>query len=609
MTTKEILQKYLDFFLEKDHKQIPNVSLVPEGDPTLLFVNSGMFPLVPYLSGELHPLGKKLINVQRAIRIDDIEDIGDSIHTLVFHMIGNWSLGDYFKKEQLPWIYEFYIEKLGLDPQKIYASVFEGDNDAPKDQESINLIKEIFKKYNIDAKEGERIFTYGKKENWWQRGDAIGELGGPNSEMFYYIGSQEEPPLGISPADNPLDFVEIGNSVFLQFKKTEKGWEELPQKNVDFGGGLERTAMVVQNKKDIFETDNFWPIVEKTQELTGLDYNSDTKTQANMRIVADHVRSVVFLAMDGVIPSNKDRGYIMRRLLRRLVRSAMLLGYDKEISVNLVDVVIDTFSWLYPDLQEKSTKIKEIFSTEEKKFKKTLQKGRKEVEKRLSTLDSKNKIEDLVQVAFDLFQSLGYPVETFLEDLDQRGIAVKEEEFNKIFKDIFNKHQELSRSGAEKKFKGGLADHSEIVIKYHTATHLLHKALREVLGDEVTQVGSNITNERLRFDFTSSRKLTDSEINWVEEMIEGGIKEKMKVQFEVMQLEEAKKAGALFLKNETYPEKVNVYFIGESLDEAFSKEFCGGPHVQNTSELEPVKIFKQESIGEGKMRVYARFEN
>ncbi len=605
MNSEEILEKYFKFYEDKGHKKIPNVSLLPEGDSTLLFVNSGMFPLVPYLSGESHPLGKRLVDVQRSLRFEDIEEVGESNrHTIAFHMLGNWSLGDYFKKEQLPWVYQFLIEELKIDPQKLFATVFAGDKFASKDEESIGLIKEIFKKYGIEAKEGERIFPCGRKDNWWQRGEAVGELGGPDSEIFYYLG--EGSSEGKSPSENQEEFLEIGNSVFMQYKKTEKGWEPLSQKNVDFGGGLERIALVVQGKKDIFETDNFWPMIEKIQVISQKNYYSDNETKKAMRILADHVRASVFLAMDGVIPGNKDQGYVLRRILRRMVRAGRKLGIQKDVSVSMVGMVANTFSWIYPQLLGKQQEIENIFSTEEGKFSKTLLTGSKEMEKILPKLSDKSP-EKIAELAFNLYQSLGYPTDIFYEDLKDKNISIDPKVFNLLVKERIQGHQSFSHSGAEKKFKGGLADQSEVVVKYHTATHLLQAALKKILGNEVRQIGSNITGERLRFDFPFNRKLTDEEIKKVESWVNETMFSSLPVNFKMMPKEQAQKSGALYLKGETYPDEVKVYYIGDSLDNAVSKELCGGPHVSNTSELKLIVIYKQESIGEGKMRVYARF--
>jgi alanyl-tRNA synthetase len=517
--------------------------------------------------------------------------------------IGNWSLGDYFKKDQLPWIYEFFVEELGLDINKMYASVFEGDDVAPRDDESINILKYIFKKYGITAEVGERIFEYDRKENWWQRGDAVGELGGPDSEIFYYIGKGE--PKGKSPAKHPDEFFEFCNSVFIQYKKTESGWEELADKNVDFGGGLERITLLVQGKEDIFETDNFWPIVEKIQELTKRDYYESEEVKKHMRILADHMRSAVFLAMDGVFPSNKDQGYVLRRLIRKMVRSAKSLNTQKDLSSELVKVVVNNFKWLYPDLEKKQQEIEEIFVSEEQKFHKTLKNAEKKVAKIINTSRDEN-IESLVQYAFDLYQSMGYPNEIFFHDLIEAGYILNKNEYDTLFDDKYNKHKDQSREGASQKFKGGLADKSDQVVKYHTATHLLQMALKKVLGDEVVQLGSNITGDRLRFDFPFNRKIYDAELKKIEDMMNKIVKDSLTVKFEILDKTAAEKSGALYLKGETYPEKVKVYYIGETLENAVSKEFCGGPHVENTSEIGILEIFKQESIGQEKMRLYVR---
>ncbi len=599
MTNQGILRKYIEFFGQREHKLIPNVSLVPSGDSTLLFVNSGMFPLVPYLSGESHPSGKRLVNVQRAVRFEDLDEIGDNRHTTVFHMIGNWSLGDYFKPQQLPWIWEFMVEILGLDINKMYATVFSGNELIQKDEESITLLKSIFRKYGIEAKEGERIFTY--KNNWWKRGEAVGELGGPDSEIYYYIGENGN-GLGLNPEENEDQFIEIGNSVFMQYKKTESGWEELPQKNVDFGGGFERITMMVQGKQDIFETDNFWPIINKLEELSGTSYLTDIKTTQAMRIIADHLRASVFMAMDGVVPSNKDQGYALRRLIRRMVRYSNNIMPETNIFTQLVPIVCQMFSWLYSDLPEKSNSILQLLSTEEEKFRITLKSAYKEVEKELLNIGSD--IANQAKIAFNLYQSYGYPPEMLIEDLRAKEFLVDERLFMQHYQNEFAKHQVGSRAGAEQKFKGGLADNSEQVTKYHTATHLLHWALRSVLSEKIVQHGSNITGERLRFDFNYDDKLTDEQIRRVEELMNEQIQKSLPVSFVMMQKDEAEKTGAIHAFNEKYPDEVKVYYIGNDLSSAISKEFCGGPHVKNTTEIGELKIIKQESVGKGLRRLY-----
>lgn len=607
MNTKQILNKYINFYLEKGHKLIPNVSLVPQGDSTLLFVNSGMFPLVPYLSGQTHPLGNKLVNVQRALRLEDIDEIGDKSHTLGFHMIGNWSLGDYFKDKQLPWAYEFLIEELGLDIKRIVATVFKGDELVQKDNQSIEILKNVFKKYGCDLVENKNIFAYGKKENWWQRGDAVGELGGPDSEIHYYLGSGDFVELGKNPLDNEEEFLEIGNSVFMQYKKTANGWQELDQKNVDFGGGLERLAWVSQNKNDIFETDNYWSIIKKIQELTGKNYIDSEETKRLMRIVADHIKICVLLVMDGVSPSNKDQGYILRRLLRRLTRFGMQVGITKDVSLNLVDVVVQTYSWLYPQLQDASDQIKVLFDAEEKKFIKTLNNGQIQTSK-LIKQNNNFFTKDWAKVAFELYQSMGYPHEMFLQDLSDNQIKINNEDFYNMYDRLAQQHQSQSRQGSDKKFKGGLADHSDIVIKYHTATHLIQAGLKKILSQSVSQAGSNITNQRARFDFYYDQKITDQQVNQVENFVNQIIKEGLNVNETTLDKQEAIDKNVTYLQNESYPDLVKVYYIGNSLEECVSKEFCGGPHVSNTKELPKVEIYKVENIGEGKKRIYFRFK-
>ncbi len=608
MTSEEITKRYIEFFRARKHTEIPSVSLVPENDPTLLFVNCGMFPLVPYLSGEPHPSGKRLVNVQRSMRFEDIEEIGDNRHTTAFHMLGNWSLGDYFKKEQLSWIYEYFIEELGLSPDRLFASVFAGDKDSPKDSVSVKTIKDIFAKYGIKAKENERIFAFGKADNWWKRGEAIGELGGPNSELFYYLG--EGSGIGKSLTKYPDEFLEIGNSVFMQYKKTKTGWAQLQQKNIDFGGGLERIALVVQKKNDIFETDNFYPIIQELEKLSGKKYKSNKEITESMRIVADHLRASILLIMDGVQPSNKDQGYALRRFIRRMVRFAVVKNLVPTLSGTVVDKGIEVLIWLYPNLTSQTNIIKETISLEENKFKKTLTKALPKVNRALDQikLSKISETKHLAKVSFDLYQSVGYPPELFIEEARDKEIEINSLKFAKDYAIIFNSHQALSRKGADAKFKGGLANHSEEVIKYHTATHLIHQALRLILGKSIRQLGSNITNERLRFDFGYEDKLTEQQILKIENLVNTTIKQGLPVNNAVMKKEEAERLGALHFFKEKYPDIVKVYYVGHSLETAFSKEFCGGPHVTSLKQLSPtLKIYKQESVGKGIRRIYAHF--
>lgn len=607
MTSEDILAAYFSFYKKRGHEQAPNVSLIPQGDSTLLFVNCGMFPLVPYLSGEPHPLGKRLVNVQRSTRFEDIEEIGDNRHTTAFHMIGNWSLGDYFKQEQLTWIYEFFIEKLGLDPHRLFASVFEGDKNAPKDTESAAIIKKIFMKYGIKALENERIYAYGAPDNWWQRGEAIGELGGPDSEIFYYLGTGNG--VGKNPAQHQDEFLEIGNSVFMQYKRAEEGWETLPQKNVDFGGGLERIALVVQNKTDIFETDNFWPIIQEIEHMSGKQYKENADITKAMRILADHMRTSVLLAMDEVIPTNKDQGYVLRRYIRRIARFSKKLGL-KNASSRLVTKTCDLLSWIYPDLQAKKQSIAVTFREEEAKFTTVLDESEKQLQKMLQVKNIQD-VTTASQVAFDLYQSIGTPPEMTQDFFQEHNILepTQIKAFHELYNEKIKEHQTVSRKGAEAKFKGGLADHSEEVIQYHTATHLLHEALRRTLGTHIQQYGSNITKDRLRFDFSHTEKLTDEQVSQTEQLVNSAIAQALPVHYLMMPKGEAEKSGALHFFKEKYTDTVKVYFIGNDIDHAFSKEFCGGPHVSNLSELPPTfHIYKQESVGKGIRRIYARFE-
>jgi len=643
MQSEEIRKRFFKFFLDpkRAHKETPNVSLVPENDSTLLFVNSGMFPLVPYLLGEKNPLGKRIFNFQRCIRFEDIEDVGDNRHTTFFEMMGNWSLGDYFKKEQIPWVAELHFSKefYGIDPKKIYVSVFSGEGNIPKDIESIELWKESFKKFGVKAEFSEdiyvdfekypekRIFAYGMKKNWWQRGNAPGELGGPDSEIFYDTGKKHNPKFGEKCHIN-CDcgrFLEIGNSVFIQYRLNENlEWEELPQKNVDFGGGFERVVAVLQGKDDIFQTDLFSPIVGKIEEIFGVKYGNKKdedflekgleemiKVRKDIRILADHIRSASFLIMDGVAPSNKEQGYILRRLIRRSLLSAKNLlkvknrPYDKRILSKISESVIEKMKYAYPKLDEMKEKIFLELEKEAEKFEKTLEKGIKEVEK-----IKKSGIEINGDILFHIFETYGFPPEIALEVLEFDGDKKK---IMEEFKEEEKSHQELSRTTSAGMFKGGLAYSSEIMKAYHTVTHILLKSLQIVLGNHVHQMGSNINSERARFDFSHPEKVSESELKKVEDLANEVLEKEYIVEFSEMKLEEAKKIGAEGVFSERYGEVVKVYKIFEKdSGKIFSMEICGGPHVQNTKKdiLEKfgkVKIDKEESVGSGVRRVRVVF--
>ncbi|MBI4067370.1 alanine--tRNA ligase [Candidatus Gottesmanbacteria bacterium] len=612
MTGKEVRQKYLDFFKEspRNHKEIPSASLVPENDPTTLFVGSGMQPLIPYLLGEAHPLGTKLVNSQKSFRAQDIEEIGDNRHTTFFEMLGNWSLGDparnashsdaggYFKKEQLPWFFEFLTKVLGLNPKRLYVSVFEGNEIVPKDTESIEIWKGIFRNVGIEAKEGERIFSYGVEKNWWSRSGVPdrmppGEPGGPDSEVFFEFSSlKHDPKFGekCHPNCDCGRFLEIGNSVFMQYQKQSDGsFQELPQKNVDFGGGLERLVAVSENRSDIFSVDLYQPLIKEIEKMTDKSYK-DAVNKPSMRIIVDHIKAATFLIADGIMPSNKEQGYVARRLLRRAaVKMHFLMGgFEPRPDFSaIVESVKAMYQGIYFDNNTGEGKIEEIIDEEMNKFAKSLGKG-------LKILESIQKAD--AKVAFDLYQSYGFPLEITKEILQIKGQRIDEEEFRREFEI----HKNLSRSTSSGMFRGGLADHSEQVVKLHTATHLLQQALREVLGKHVRQKGSHITAERLRFDFTHPKQLKVEEVEKVVKVVNEQIQKDLKVDMKILPLKDAISNGALYVEGEKYPEKVKVYSVGN-----FSKEICGGPHVVSTKALGYFKIFKEESLGSGIRRIYA----
>lgn len=625
MTSAEIRKRFLTFFEKRGHAIIPSASLVPENDPTTLFTGSGMQPMVPYLLGEKHPLGSRIADSQKAFRSGDIEDVGDNRHTTFFEMLGNWSLGDYFKKEQLPWMFDFLVNEIGIDPNKLYVTAFIGDekNNIPKDIESAEIWTELFKQKGITAKtvdigseengykvgmQGGRIFFYDVKKNWWSRAGVpqnmpVNEPGGPDSEMFYEF-TDVPHDVKFGPYCHPNcdcgRFLEIGNNVFMEYKKDVGGsFSKLPQKNVDFGGGFERILAAKINIPDIFQIDIFKGVIEKLETLSGKSYK-DARYTPSFRIIADHVRASIFLIGDGVSPSNSDQGYFVRRLLRRAVRHWDLLGITQGGLSTLVDPILTFYTDAYPATYSNREVIKAEIKKEEEKFRNTLGQGLKEFEKIISK--ARNASRGLSGVeAFDLYQSYGFPVELTLELAKERDVAVNKTDFDAESK----KHQELSRAGAEHKFKGGLGDTSEMSLKYHTATHLLHKALHMVLGEHVSQKGSNITPERLRFDFTHGAKMTDDEKRRVEEIINEQIKAALPVKRIELPKEEALKTGAYHFFGDKYGDVVSIYYIGESLDTAFSKEFCGGPHVENIGNLGTFKIQKEEAVSTGVRRIKA----
>ncbi|MFZ2049189.1 MAG: alanine--tRNA ligase [Minisyncoccia bacterium] len=581
MNSNDIRSKYLRFFEEKDHKIIPSASLIPENDPSVLFTTAGMHPLVPFLLGEKHPAGNRLTDVQKCIRTGDIDEVGDYSHHTFFEMLGNWSLGDYFKENAIRWSFEFLTSDkwLGLDKNKIAVSVFRGDEDAPFDEEAYNIWKDL----GISES---RIAKLPKKNNWW---GPAGETGpcGPDTEMFYWVGDLNNVPDSFND-DNPL-WLEIWNDVFMQYNKTKDGkFEPLIQKNVDTGMGLERTLAVVNGLDDNYKTELFWPIIKKIEELSGKKYEENQKA---MRIIADHIKAATFILGDekGIAPSNTGQGYVLRRLIRRAVRYGRQLGIMSFTS-DTAEVIINIYSSIYPELLKNKSFTLNNFKIEEDKFEKTLENGIKEFEKGTD--------------AFTLFTSYGFPLELSVEMAREIGKVIDVEEFNRKFKE----HQKLSQTSSAGMFKGGLSDASEENTKLHTATHMLHQALHDVLGDEVGQKGSNITSERLRFDFSFPRKLTDEEKKRVEEIVNQKIEDALPMQNVILPKVEAEKIGARHFFDQKYPDQISIYFIGNSLESAWSKEFCGGPHVKNTKELGKFRITKEEAVSAGVRRIKAVLE-
>ena len=578
MTSNEIRNKFLTFFEKKGHSIISSASLIPENDPSVLFTTAGMHPLVPYLLGEKHPLGTRLTDVQKCIRTGDIDEVGDYAHHTFFEMLGNWSLGDYFKKEVIEWSYEFLTspEYLALDKNRIAVSVFAGDSDAPFDEEAFNT----WKKLGVPES---RIAKLPKKNNWW---GPAGESGpcGPDTEMFYWVGDPNEVPENFND-DNSL-WLEIWNDVFMQYDKTKEGkFSELSQKNIDTGMGLERTLAVVNGLNDNYRTELFWPIIEKIESVSGKKYKDEQKA---MRIIADHIKASVFILGDntGIAPSNSGQGYVLRRLIRRAVRYGKQLGMAS-FTVVVAKVAIEIYKEVYPELIKNIDFISDNLLQEEEKFEKTLEKGLKEFEKGISP--------------FVLFTTYGFPFEMTKELADEKGIEIDED----TFKEEFKKHQELSQTSSAGMFKGGLADAGEETKRLHTATHLLRQALENVLGENIVQKGSNINAERLRFDFAFSRKLTDEEKQKAEDLVNEKIKEDLPVVRLELPKEEAVKTGAAHSFSDKYGDIVSVYYVGNSIETAFSKEFCGGPHVKNTNELGIFKIAKEEAVSAGMRRIKA----
>jgi len=592
MTADELRETYLGFFESKGHAVISGTSLVPQNDPTILFTTAGMHPLVPYLLGEPHPSGKRLCSCQKCVRTGDIDEVGDASHLTFFEMLGNWSLGDYFKEEAIVWSFEFLTSKeyLGLDPGTLFVTVFEGNETVPKDEESVR----IWKKLGIPE---DRIFAFPQKDNWWGIPDGAGPCG-PDTEMFIDTGKSRCGP-NCRPGCSCGKYFEIWNDVFMEYKMTEDGrYVRLKQQNVDTGMGVERTSTMLQGRETVFETELFIPIIGLLEDQCGRSMQKDELTSRAFRVIADHLRSAVFILGDeqGVTPGNLGRGYVLRRLIRRMVRHARRVGLEEGFSKPLAECVIDGYKHVYPELTDSRDHIVGEIKGEEGKFEKTLTRGMAELDKVLGQIKEYNQTVLSGRVAFRLYDTCGFPLEFTEEICRERGITVDRHGFDKAFE----KHREVSKQGAGEAFKGGLADTSENATRLHTATHLLHRSLQIVLGDHVKQKGSNITAERLRFDFSHPRKMTTGEILKVQDLVNRVIERKLSVEMEVMSVEEAKKTGAAALFAGKYGEHVKVYSIGD-----VSKEVCGGPHVKNTGDLGHFRIRKEESSSAGVRRIRA----
>jgi alanyl-tRNA synthetase len=627
MNAQEIRNAYLQFFADRDHAIIPRAKLIPYNDPTTLFTGSGMQPLLPYLLGEPHQAGVRLVDSQTSLRAQDIEDVGDNRHTTFFEMLGNWSLGDYFKEEQIRWFFEFLTEVVGLDPTKIYVTAFIGDekHGIPRDDEAANIWQKIFTEKGIEAKivevgsqadgdvrgikPGERIFFYDDGENWWSRGGGldktpIGDPCGPDSEVFYDFGPQNHAEgYGLAhPASDSGQFMEIGNQVFMQYRRLQDGsFEPLVKMNVDFGGGLERIAAAKIDSPDVFRISLLWPIIEKLQTLSGKSYEAHT---ASMRVIADHLRAATFLAVDGVKPANKEQGYVMRRLLRRAIRFAFDLGIEQNFFEEIVPVIAGMYVDDYPEVREQRDDVIATLVKEEKVFRQTLRKGLRELEKRKT---------DGVTGAelFTLYDTYGFPIELSTEEAFKQDIALSEN-WRQEFDDKMAEQRARSQTATKGTFKGGLGGQTEIHKQYHTATHLMYQALRDVLGDHVVQHGSNITEERLRFDFSHGEKVTPEQIKQVEGIVNGQINKDLKISYAEYPTDIARgELGALGQFGDRYGETVKVYtMIADDADKPFSFEICGGPHVDHTLELiqpgdKVFKILKEESSSAGIRRIKA----
>lgn len=644
MTAQEIRKKYLEFFEAKGHSVIPRASLVPHDDPTTLFTGSGMQPLVPYLLGEKHPQGNRLVDSQTCFRAEDMDEVGDNRHTTFFEMLGNWSLGDYFKEDQLTWFWDFLTKVVGLDPSKLYVTCFIGDETAgvSKDIESAKIWKDLFSLDGVDAKDveigsesdgyqkgmqGGRIFYYDAAKNWWSRAGVPanmpdGEPGGPDSEVFYDFGTKHDTEFGehCHPNCDCGRFLEIGNSVFMAYKKTADGFEALPKPNVDFGGGLERIAAAAIDSPDMFEISVLRPVIDGLETLSGKQYQQH---QASMRVIADHLRAATFLAVDGVTPSNKQQGYVLRRLLRRAIRYAFDLGIEQDLCEQVVPIVTSLYATDFPEVEKQKTAVLEAFTAEEKLFRQTLRSGVREFQKRHSTdallrKDKNNQAETPKlsgKELFKLYDTYGFPVELAVEEAYKSGRDLTEN-WQHEFDEEMRKQKKQSQTASQGQFKGGLADHSEQVVKYHTTTHLMYRALKQILGNHVVQRGSNITAERTRFDFSHSEKVTPEQIAEVEKIVNEKIAEDLPVTWKEENTKEAFAKGASGAFGDKYGDKVKVYTIGDPA-KPFSREICGGPHVEHTGQIgeggngstgsprRKFKIIKEEASSGGVRRIKA----
>lgn len=651
MTAQEIRKAYLDFFVERGHAVIPRAQLVPYNDPTTLFTGSGMQPLIPYLLGEKHPAGTRLVDSQTCLRAQDIEEVGNNRHTTFFEMLGNWSLGDYFKQEQIPWLFEFLTDVVGLDPERLYVTCYIGNSefDIPKDDEAAKLWADLFSKKDISTEQVDigseadgykkgmgngRIFFYDGKKNWWSRaGDEastpVGDPGGPDTEVFYDFGTEHDTSWGekCHPNCDCGRFVEIANSVFMAYKRTEDGFETLPKPNVDFGGGLERIALASIHNRDVFKISLLWPIVEKLEQISGKQYQQH---MASMRVIADHLRAAAFLAVDGVTPSNKAQGYVMRRLVRRAIRYAFDLGVEQNFMEEIVPVIADLYEKDFPEVLEKRDEVIAVLAKEEKAFRQTLRKGLREFEKLFPVTPAKAGAQSLKraegtpdhigsqpdagmtqgEALFTLYDTYGFPVELSVEEAFKRDVEL-DADWQKQFDAKMQEQRERSQTAAKGTFKGGLGGQTIQHKKYHTATHLMYQALRDVLGDHVIQRGSNITEERLRFDFSHPEKVTPEQVKQVEDIVNEQIKKDLKVSFKEYPTKVAvEEKGALGQFGDRYGDTVKVYSMQAAGEEKpFSFEICGGPHVDHTGQLaegnKVFKITKEESSSAGIRRIKA----